>query len=181
MDRINVRPATTADYPAILRILGYYIKNSNASWRYETPGPTWLLQFEKSHQTPERPVFVAELSGLIIGYSSLSDFRSYEGYWPCAENSVYVMPEYMNQQVGSKLMDALLEAASKTRLKKIIAAIDGDNESSIRFHARFGFSICGKLTDIGFKNNQWLSLVLMELDLDQYKQQKAEPPPIFYC
>ena len=171
MDRIIVRPAITDDYPAILRILGYYIENSNASWRYETPGPAWLEQFAASHQVPERPVFVAEQPGQIIGYSSLSDFRSYEGYWPCAENSVYVMPGHMNQQVGTKLMDALLEAACKTRLKKIIAAIDGDNQSSIRFHERFGFSVCGQLKDIGFKNNQWLSLVLMELDLDQYKQQ----------
>lgn len=172
MDQVIIRAANASDYPAILRILGYYIDHSNASWRYETPGPIWLEQFAAAHQTPERPVFVADLNGLTIGYSCLSDFRSYEGYWPCAENSVYVMPEYANQQIGSKLMDALLEAAAKSRLKKIIAAIDGGNESSVRFHERFGFFVCGKLKDIGFKNNQWLSLVLMELDLDEYKSKK---------
>jgi L-amino acid N-acyltransferase YncA len=86
---------------------------------------------------------------------------------------VYVMPEYNNQQIGSKLMTTLLDLAATTKLKKIIAAIDGDNESSIRFHERFGFTICGKLKDIGFKNNQWLSLVLMELDLAEYMQMQA--------
>jgi hypothetical protein len=30
-------------------------------------------------------------------------------------------------------MTALLDAAAKTRLKKIISAIDGDNLSSVRF------------------------------------------------
>lgn len=171
MDRIIIRQATESDYPDILRILGYYIEHSNASWRYEIPGSAWVDQFAAAHHTPERPVFVADLNGSIIGYSCLSDFRSYEGYWPCAENSVYVLPEYASQQIGSRLMKALLEAAGKSRLKKIIAAIDGDNESSVRFHERFGFSVCGRLKDIGFKNDQWLSLVLMELDLDEYRKQ----------
>jgi phosphinothricin acetyltransferase len=80
---------------------------------------------------------------------------------------VYVLPDYQNHQIGIRLMEALLEAATNTRLHKVIAAIDGGNESSIRFHEKFGFEICGQLKDIGFKNGQWLSLVLMVLDLKQ--------------
>jgi phosphinothricin acetyltransferase len=167
MSDVQIRRAAARDYPAILGILGYYIENSNASWRYETPGQDWLQGFSASHQRPERPVFVAEIDSQIVGYSCLSDFRSMDGYWPCAENSVYVLPDYQNHQIGIRLMEALLEAATNTRLHKVIAAIDGGNESSIRFHEKFGFEICGQLKDIGFKNGQWLSLVLMVLDLKQ--------------
>ena len=169
MDGVVIRPATAADYPALLGILGYYIKNSLASWRYEVPGDDWLDAFAQAHQTPEHPVFVADHGGLIIGYSCLSDFRSYEGYWPCAENSVYVLPEYIDQRIGQKLMTALLDAAVNSKLKKIIAAIDGENESSAKFHGLFGFVDCGYLKDIGFKNGHWLSLRLMMLDLEEYR------------
>lgn len=171
MDGVVIRPATAADYPALLGILGYYVKNSLASWRYEVPNADWLDAFAQAHQTPEHPVFVADIDGLVVGYSCLSDFRSYEGYWPCAENSVYVLPEYLNQRIGQKLMTALLEAAVNSKLKKIIAAIDGENESSARFHQKFGFVDCGYLKDIGFKNGQWLSLRLMMLDLADYQAQ----------
>lgn len=181
MDRILIRPAEHKDYPAILRILGYYIEHSNASWRYKTPDNAWLETFETAHQSAERPVFVAEISGLIVGYSSLSDFRSYEGYWPCAENSVYVLPDYLNQRIGSRLMHALLNQALNSKLKKIIAAIDEDNDSSARFHEQFGFKAAGVLKDIGFKNNQWLSLKLMELDLEDYQRSKIIKPPVSYC
>jgi len=122
---------------------------------------------------PERPVFVAEISDLIVGYSCLSDFRPYEGYWPCAENSIYVLPDYLGQKIGQQLMSVLLAAAARTRLKKIIAAIDGNNQASVRFHERFGFKTCGELKDIGFKQDHWLSLILMELDLAEYL--KAHP------
>jgi len=118
MERAIIRPAKPADYPAIRRILGYYIEHTTASWRYEVPGPSWIEQFDSSHQTPERPVFVAEISDLIVGYSCLSDFRPYEGYWPCAENSIYVLPDYLGQKIGQQLMSVLLAAAARTRLKK---------------------------------------------------------------
>ena len=167
MSDVRIRLAATDDYPAILGILGYFIEHSNASWRYATPGQDWLQGFAATHNRPERPVFVAEIGDQVVGYSCLSDFRSMDGYWPCAENSVYVLPAYQNQQIGNRLLETLLEAAAKTKLHKIIAAIDGGNESSIRFHKRFGFEICGQLKDIGFKNGQWLSLVLMVLDLKQ--------------
>lgn len=177
MAYVNIRPAQPGDYPAIRRILGYYIEQTTASWRYEVPGPSWSEQFAASHQTPERPVFVADFEGQIVGYSCLSDFRTYEGYWPCAENSVYVLPDYLNQKIGSRLMQALLNAAAKTRLKKIIAAIDADNQSSVQFHERFGFAICGELKDIGFKMDRWLSLVLMELDLAEYQAAQTSSGP----
>ncbi|MDD2533669.1 MAG: GNAT family N-acetyltransferase [Eubacteriales bacterium] len=181
MNRVYIRKAVHADYPAILRILGYYIENTTASWRYHVPGDNWLADFEQAHQTPERPVLVAELSGLIVGYACLSDFRSYEGYWPCAENSIYVMPEYSNQQIGTRLMVELLELASHSKLKNIIAAIDGSNESSVRFHEKFNFAKCGELKEIGFKNNAWLSLILMQIDLAHYQEQIKVQPRKTYC
>ena len=181
MERTIIRPAKESDFPAIRRILGYYIEKTTASWRYEVPGPSWVEQFAANHQTPERPVFVAEIAGLIVGYSCLSDFRPYEGYWPCAENSVYVLPEYMNQKIGSQLMTALLEAASKTRLRKIIAAIDGENMASVRFHEHYGFKICGEIKDIGFKMDRWLTLILMDMDLVEYKKSLLDLTPVQSC
>jgi phosphinothricin acetyltransferase len=47
----------------------------------------------------------------------------------------------------------------------VVAAVDGSNEGSIRFHERLGFLQVGRLPGIGFKHDRWLDLVLLQRDL----------------
>ena len=44
----------------------------------------------------------------------------------------------------------------------IIAAIDAQNEASIRLHAGFGFEKVGHFKQTGFKFDRWLDVVYME-------------------
>jgi L-amino acid N-acyltransferase YncA len=162
---IVYRYATIHDASAVREILKFYIDNSNASWRYNVMDldifESWII----NHQRPERPFWVAELNHQVIGYSSLSDFRSADGYWPCAENSVYVRLEFCGSGVGSKLMKLIVDQGRKAGLQAIIAAIDAENISSIRFHEKFNFYECGRMKNIAWKNNSWRTLVLMQCDL----------------
>ena len=48
----------------------------------------------------------------------------------------------------------------------MVAAIDGENEASIRFHERLGFVEVGRMSEIGAKFGRWLDLVLLQLRLD---------------
>jgi L-amino acid N-acyltransferase len=164
-NRVTYRRAMVRDAHDIGIILNYYIYNSNNSWRYEILSDEYYYTWMQNHQTEQRPVFVAEIQGMIVGYSSLSDFRAGEGYWPCAENSVYVLPDYIGQGIGRELMRLIIEQGRSAGLKAIIASIDGENERSIRFHESSGFYICGTMKNIGWKNNSWRTCVFMQLDL----------------
>jgi L-amino acid N-acyltransferase len=162
---IMFRAATFSDMDGIKEIYNYYIKNSNNSWRYQTLDDDYFKEWLQKHPGGRRPAFVAVNKGKIIGYSSLSDFRSGEGYWPCAEDSIYVMPDYIGQHIGRQLMQMIISQGRISGLKAIIAGIDADNEKSIRFHESFGFKNCGVLKDIGWKNDSWRSVVFLQLDL----------------
>ncbi len=164
---ISFRRATLPDASGIREILGYYIQNTMATWRYEVMAIDVFEGWIRNHQRAERPFWVAEQTGRIIGYSCLSDFRNGEGYWPCAENSVYVRPEYEGLGVGGKLMRLILDDGRLAGLKAVIAAIDSENINSIKFHQKFGFQICGELKDIGQKKDTWRSLTLMQVDLSK--------------
>ena len=88
------------------------------------------------------------------------------GYRFTTENSVYVATKYRGKGIGKLLLAPLIEAARKRGLHAIIAAIDADNDISIRLHARFGFEKVGHFKRVGFKFNRWLDVVYMELLLD---------------
>ena len=56
----------------------------------------------------------------------------------------------------------MIEAAKARGLHAIIAAIDADNQASIRLHAQFGFEKVGHFKQTGFKFGRWLDVVYME-------------------
>ena len=54
----------------------------------------------------------------------------------------------------------------------MIAAVDGENVASVRFHERLGFQEVGRMPQVGTKFARWLDLVLLELPLND-----SAPPP----
>jgi len=161
------RMATIEDAAGIREIAEYYIHRTTASWRYEVLDLSGYEEMIRKHQKPNRPMWIAEVDGKVAGYSCLSEYRAPEGYWPCAEDSIYVHPEYTRQGIGHRLMKLLIDSAREAKLKAIIAAIDGANLESIEFHRQFGFYECGRLNKIAWKQNSFRDLVLMKLDLDE--------------
>lgn len=161
------RKATIADAASLRTIMEYFISNTTASWRYQPMDLKSYQMWIEAHKTPDRPFWVAEADHEVVGYSCLSDFRNIEGYWPCAENSVYVKPEYHGKGIGRKLMQLILDDGSQAGLRAVIAVIDSENISSIKFHQQFGFYQCGLMKNIGWKRNSWRSVVFLQCDMNQ--------------
>ena len=65
----------------------------------------------------------------------------------------------MSAAPSSRELIARARDAGKTQ---IVAGIDGDNEASIRFHARLGFREVARMPEIGVKFGRVLDLVLMQ-------------------
>lgn len=63
-------------------------------------------------------------------------------------------------------MSALIDEARRRGKHAMVAAIDGENEASIRFHERLGFVQVGRMPELGAKFGRWLDLVLLQLRLD---------------
>jgi L-amino acid N-acyltransferase len=160
---MQIRPAVHSDLPAIHEIYNDAVLNTTASYDYEPrPMEARVAWFEK-HEQQRLPVFVAlDESGRVVGWSSLSFYHERMGYRFTVENSVYVAASERGRGVGSQLMPPLLESARSLGLRAIIAAIDADNEASVRLHARFGFVEVGRFKQVGFKFNRWLDVVYME-------------------
>ena len=68
-------------------------------------------------------------------------------------------------------MEALIDEARRGGKHTMVAAVDGANEASIRFHQRLGFVEVARMPEIGAKFGRWQDLILLQLHLDD----RSEP------
>lgn len=160
---MTIRPATHPDLPGILEIYNDAVLNTTATYDYEPRTLEHRTQWLEERQRERYPVFVAvDGAGRVVGWSALNPFHARFGYRFTAENSVYVAADRRGQGLGKLLLAPLLDGAKDRGLHAIIAAIDAENEASIRLHARFAFERVGHFKQTGFKFGRWLDVVYME-------------------
>lgn len=161
-----IRDARQDDLPAILEIYNQVIRDTTAIY---DENPSTLAQRQEwfaGRQAGGFPVLVAEDNGAVIGFASYGTWRARWGYRYSVEHSVHVAVNQRGKGIGVALMKALIPAAQKAGLHVMIGAIDADNEGSIRFHERLGFTVSGRYPEVAHKFGRWLNLVTMQLLLD---------------
>ncbi len=166
MINYTIVPASKKDVGRINNIINYYIKNSGANWSWDPQTLADTQNWFDSHDMTIHPIFTAKSTDeKVLGFASLSSFRSKAGYWPVAENSIYVDKDYHGMQIGKQLMDKLINHAYSSKLEVITAWIDSENTYSIDFHKRWGFEIVGEMKNIGDKWNKRRSVTIMQLNV----------------
>jgi phosphinothricin acetyltransferase len=162
---IKVRNATEEDLPAMLEIYNEIILNTMAVWHEQAHTlemrEEWFLQKKEQGF----PVLVAELKGVILGFSTIATFRPWSGFRFTVENSVYVRPENRGQGVAKLLLPALIDASKQLNIHAIVAGIEATNEVSISLHEKFGFIEVAHFKEVGFKFGRWMDLKFLELIL----------------
>jgi L-amino acid N-acyltransferase YncA len=98
----------------------------------------------------------------IVGFASLSPYRSRPAYSTTVEDSVYVRRDRQGQGIGRALLAELVTRATAHGFHAMIARIVGDHEASIALHRACGFETIGTEREVGRKFNRWLDVVLME-------------------
>jgi phosphinothricin acetyltransferase len=117
----------------------------------------WIAAHSGGH-----PALVALGGGEVIGFASVSPYRSRPAYATTVEDSVYVRRDRQGQGVGAALLGALVARTREHGFHSIIARIVGGHASSIALHRRCGFEEVGVERQVGRKFGQWLDVVLMQ-------------------
>ena len=104
----------------------------------------------------------------MVGYTCLTTFLGdrFPGYRYTAELTVHVRGDRHGQRIGSTLIEALVDRARGDGLHVLVAAVDADNEASIRFHEALGFEQVARMPEVGRKFDRWLTLVLLQRIVD---------------
>ena len=100
--------------------------------------------------------------GEILGYAyAAAPFERAAFGWG-AEPSVYLRETVRGQGIGRKLYAALEEILRQQGFQLLLAIITDENESSIRFHRRCGYTRNALMKNCGFKFGRWMGVIWME-------------------
>jgi L-amino acid N-acyltransferase YncA len=161
---VAIRPAKTADIPAITRIYAHAVEHGTASFELTPPDDSEMARRMRDLMGKGFPYIVAEADDVLAGYAYAGPFRSRPAYRLTVENSVYIAPGTHRRGIGRALLAALIEAAQANGFRQMIAVI-GDSTrqaASIGLHEALGFRHVGILDHVGYKHGRWLDSVLMQ-------------------
>jgi L-amino acid N-acyltransferase len=166
----RVRDAEASDAAGISAIYNATILTTTAAWTEHPESVAARAAWLTARAEAGHAVLVADDGGQVVGFAGYGDFRDSErwpGYRFTVENTVHVAQSHQGRGVGHLLMEELLVRAAAAGKRTMVAAIDGANEGSVRFHARLGFVETARMPRIGWKFDRWLELVLMQRNLEQ--------------
>ena len=169
-DGFEIRDAALFDLPRIFAIYNREVEGGIATFDVEPRiagvDDAWL-----TGRAPEHPVLVAVDPGDpdagVIGWASIGPWSPRGAYRRTGEVSVYVDAAARGRGVGSALLAALIERASGTEIKVLLARVALPNPASIALHESLGFRSFGTQRRCGEKLGQILDVELMDLHLDE--------------
>ena len=156
MNNFKTRCARIDDIAACLDIYNYEVVNGVATLDLEPRTLTEWQEWYEVHQTSEHCIFVGIMDDVVVGYASLSPYRTKDAFKSTVELSIYIHQEYRGKGVASKLMAHILEHAKETEtLHTVVSVITAGNAASTALHERFGFTYCGLTPQVGFKHGKY--------------------------
>lgn len=161
--QVNVRPYQTQDCSSILEIVNYNIHYTTNIYEYLPR--TLEEQIEQMGDKLKKgfPILVAEINNEVVAFGYYSEFRMRPAYQFTIEHSVYVSNQHHNKGIGKILLSELIQLAKKQNKNTMIAVIDSENQNSVLFHQKAGFTTVGIIEQSGYKFNRWLNSVIMQL------------------
>jgi L-amino acid N-acyltransferase len=164
---VTIRPAEPGDAEATRAIYNPEVLESTVTFdlrpRSLEEQRAWLAEHSGGH------LAIVAVDGAaidraeeVVGFGSLSPYRSRPAYSTTVEDSVYVRRDRQGEGIGRALLTELVARATAHGFHAMIARIVGDHEASIALHRACGFETIGTEREVGRKFNRWLDVVLMQ-------------------
>lgn len=171
---IHIRMARTDDLSAMLAIYAPVVRDSAISFEYEPPT---LEEFSARFATITRhyPWLVAEVDGVVAGYTYAGPLFSRRAYMWNAELSTYVAEGFRRMKLAERLIRAVDGLLVRQGYCKAYALISALNLPSIRLMEHLGFEREGCLRNVGFKLDEWHDVVWYARQLRPLPE-KPDPP-----
>lgn len=169
-----IRIATEKDIPAILAIYGPYVEDTTVSFEYTVPTEDAFLERFRTITT-QFPWLVWEEEGRILGYAYGSPPYARAAYGWCAEPSVYLAPEAHRRGIGTALYAALEKLLALQGYQILYALVTSENEASMAFHRKNGYSIRAQFPECAYKFGRVLGVTWLEKRLKPVETPSAFP------
>ncbi len=154
---ISIRALESEDWPAVRRIYGDGIATGIAT--FDTTVPT-RASLDSAWSPGHR--WIAEVDGVIAGWTVLSPVSGRECYSGVAESTVFVGAAHRGRGVGKALIHQQIDAADVDGLWTLQTTVFTANRAGIALHHSAGYRTVGVRERIAQVDGVWHDTVLME-------------------
>lgn len=157
-----------------LDIYAYYVRNTCITFDLEAPtGKEWEQKL--SSIIAKYPCIICLYGETVVGFAYASQLRQKKAYDWSVESTIYIHHDFKQQGIGKKLYSDLFAELEKLNVVNVFACITLPNDGSIALHNFFSFKEVGSFQDVGYKHNEWHSVLWMQKTIPQNKE---NPQPV---
>jgi phosphinothricin acetyltransferase len=157
---MTIIKATETHFKSIISIYNWAVINTTATLDEEVKTLDTYKEFLSSFK--ELPLIVSLKDNQVTGWACLKKYSDRSAYDTTVEISVYVAPDFHGQGIATKLMEELISLAKGLGLHNILSRITTESSSSIHLHKKFGFTKVGVMTEVGFKFDRFVDVLIMQ-------------------
>lgn len=158
---MNIRACRPEDHLRIAEIYNVYIERGGSTME-EIPKTSADIAGWIAHFNDRERLYVIEEDAAILGWGIIKRYSDREGYRYAAETAVYLDPHHLGRGLGKALKHFLIAECRTLRYHHLVAKIFATNEASIAYNLKLGYEIVGRQKEIGWKNDQWMDIVIMQ-------------------
>ncbi len=158
---IEWRPIEEKDLPLVKEMYDYFIDHTVATFHTEHLSVEELKEFIPINH-PLHPADFIVLDGEICGYCYLAPFKKRQAYNRTAEVTLYIVPKFHRQGLGSLTLQHIEGEAKKRGLKVLMGVITGNNMESVRLFRALGYEKCAHFKEVGEKFGKVQDVVIYQ-------------------
>lgn len=162
---VTLAPIAPEDIAACTELYNYYIENTCITLEEEPVTPE-EFGAHAARITKDYPYIVArDGAGKSVGFAYLDVFNPRSAYRCTADLSIYVNRACRGSGVGQKLYAEIERLGRECGIENLISIITSDNEGSLRFHRKNGFTEIGVMPAVAFKFGKYLDVSFFQKHL----------------
>lgn len=161
---VQLQEITMYDREQVMAIFNHYIEHSFAAY-LENPLPLEAFDRMLSEASGYPTAVLRDGEGKIWGFGMLRPHKAIPEFRHTAEVMYFMHPDYRNRGLGKTVLRFLESEGRKHGIKNLLAHISSRNPQSLEFHARNGFSQCGRFEAVGKKHGELFDTIWMQKTL----------------
>ncbi len=163
--KVAIKEATANDYQIVAEIYNEHIRSGTATMdeaiKTADDVAKWIHKFNAREK-----LFVLKEDDVTIGWGIIKRYSDREGYRFACETAVYLTESNVGKGYGTMIKKHLIEVCKQLDYKHLVAKIFARNKGSIIYNQKLGYSIVGTQNQIGFRNGNWVNIVIMQYIID---------------
>lgn len=158
MSQVLIRAATLADAAEVANIYNHFVVNTVVTFE-ESP----VSAAEMSARIGEilgqgLPWLVAELDGVLAGFSYAGKWKSRSAYRHSVETTIYLRQGLEGRGIGTPLYAALFPLLRQWGAHAVIGGAALPNPACEALHGKLGFERVATFRQVGFKQGRWVDV-----------------------